>query len=145
MSCMSKSIPRVQKYMSTAPHSIGRAQPLRVAHAMMHEHHIRHLPVLEGGRLVGILTERDVGLITSMMDASERDTTVEEAMTTDVYAVSPEALLDEVASEMAERKYGSAVVLQNQKVVGIFTTVDACRALSELLRERLATPGSRGA
>jgi acetoin utilization protein AcuB len=135
---MSKSIPRVQKYMSTTPHSIGRAQSLRVAHAMMHEHQIRHLPVLEGGRLVGILTERDVALITSMMDANEKDTTVEEAMTTDVYAVSPDALLDEVASEMAERKYGSAVVLQNQKVVGIFTTVDACRALAEILRERLA-------
>lgn len=135
---MSKPIPRIQKYMTTTPHSIGIDQPLRVAHAMMHEHHIRHLPVLEGGRLVGILTERDVALITSMMDATEKNTTVEDAMTTDVYAVSPDASLDEVASEMAERKYGSAVVLQNQKVVGMFTTVDACRALSELLRERLA-------
>lgn len=135
---MSKPIPRIQKYMSTTPHSIGRDQPLRVAHAMMREHRIRHLPVLEGGRLVGILTERDVALITSMMDANEKDTTVEEAMTTDVYAISPDASLDEVAAEMAERKYGSAVVLQNQKVVGIFTTVDACSALSELLRERLA-------
>lgn len=135
---MSKPIPRIQKYMTTTPHSIGLDQPLRVAHAMMHEHHIRHLPVLEGGRLVGILTERDVALITSMMEATEKNTTVEDAMTTDVYAVSPDASLDEVASEMAERKYGSAVVLQNQKVVGMFTTVDACRALSELLRERLA-------
>jgi uncharacterized protein YjaG (DUF416 family) len=38
---------------------------------------------------------------------------------------------------MAEMKYGSAVVMQNKHVVGVFTTVDACRALSELLSTRL--------
>ena len=63
---------------------------------------------------------------------------VEEAMNTSVYAVGPDAPLDEVAGEMAGHKYGSAVVLQNGKVVGIFTTVDACRALQELLHGRLA-------
>jgi acetoin utilization protein AcuB len=38
---------------------------------------------------------------------------------------------------MAEHKYGSAIVVQNGQVVGVFTTVDACRALSELLGTRL--------
>jgi acetoin utilization protein AcuB len=59
-------------------------------------------------------------------------------MSTEVYAVHPESPLDEVASEMASKKYGSAVVLQNGKVVGIVTTVDLCRALAELLHGRLA-------
>lgn len=105
---------------------------------MMREHHIRHLPVLHGGKLVGMLTERDVALISSMQGASEKITTVEDAMSSDVYAVTPDAPLDEVASEMAEKKYGSTVVLQNSKIVGIFTTTDVCRALSELLHERLS-------
>jgi len=39
---------------------------------------------------------------------------------------------------MAEHKYGAAVVMQNDKVVGVFTTIDAMRALSELLHGRLA-------
>jgi acetoin utilization protein AcuB len=39
---------------------------------------------------------------------------------------------------MAANKYGSAVIMQNHKVVGIFTTVDACEALAQLLRTRLA-------
>jgi uncharacterized protein YjaG (DUF416 family) len=39
---------------------------------------------------------------------------------------------------MAEKKLGSAVIVHNWKVVGIFTTVDACQALSELLQTRLA-------
>ena len=50
----------------------------------------------------------------------------------------PEAPLDEVVREMAEHRYGSAVVLANGKVVGMFTTVDACRAFAELLHGRLA-------
>jgi CBS domain-containing protein len=51
---------------------------------------------------------------------------------------TPEAPLDEVVAEMGARKYGSAVVMQNDKVVGIFTTVDVCRAFAELLHSRLA-------
>ncbi len=135
---MTKAIPTIQKFMTTTPHSVGPAQPLSVAHKMMHDHHIRHLPVLDGGRLVGMVTERDVALITAMKDVDATKTTVEDAMSTSVYSVSPDAPLDEVAVAMAEHKYGSAVVLQNAKVVGVFTTVDACRALAELLRGRLA-------
>jgi acetoin utilization protein AcuB len=63
---------------------------------------------------------------------------VEEAMTSHVYGVAPETGLDVVAESLAEHKYGSAVVLQNSKVVGILTTNDACRALAELLHSRLA-------
>jgi acetoin utilization protein AcuB len=135
---MTKAIPHIQKYMSTSPHSVGPEQTLATAHSMMREHHIRHLPVLHGGKLVGMLTERDVALIASMQGASEKITTVEDAMSSDVYSVTPDAPLDEVAAEMAEKKYGSTVVLQNGKIVGMFTTTDVCRALSELLHERLA-------
>lgn len=135
---MTKPIPPLSKYMTTTPHSVGPDQPLAVAHRMMREHHIRHLPVLHDGKLVGMLTERDVALISAMEGASEKFTNVEDAMSTDVYVARPETLLDEVASEMAERKFGSTVVMQNEKVVGIFTTTDVSRALAELLRERLA-------
>ncbi len=135
---MTKAIPTIQKYMSTSPHSVGPAQSLQTASAMMHEHQIRHLPVLSGGQLVGILSERDVALITSMKGVDATTTTVEDAMTSSVYSVSPDAPLDEVAAEMAERKFGSVVVLSNQKVVGVFTTVDVCGALADLLHGRLA-------
>jgi acetoin utilization protein AcuB len=59
-------------------------------------------------------------------------------MTSHPYFVSPDAKIDEVVSEMAEHKYGAAVVMQNEKVVGVFTTVDAMRAFNELLHGRLA-------
>jgi acetoin utilization protein AcuB len=104
----------------------------------MSEHRIRHLPVLRGGRLMGVLSDRDVKLIEGFRDVDATKTTVEEAMTEQPYTVEPDAPLDQVVSTMAEKKLGSAVILQNHKVVGIFTTVDACQALSELLKSRLA-------
>jgi acetoin utilization protein AcuB len=136
---MSKAIPTIQKYMTTTPHSIGAEQTLARAQAMMAEHGIRHLPVLHGGTLLGIVSDRDLHLVESLKDVDPKLITVSDAMSESVYAVGPEAALDEVVMTMAEKKLGSAVVLQNAKVVGIFTTVDACRALGELLRSRLAS------
>ena len=135
---MTKAIPTVQKYMSFAPHTIGQEQTLATAHNMMREHRIRHLPVLEGGRLVGLISQRDLALVESLKDVDPKAVVVEEAMSQQDYHVSPEAPLDEVASEMAEHKYGAAVVMNNGKVVGMFTCVDALSAFAELLRSRLA-------
>jgi acetoin utilization protein AcuB len=99
---------------------------------MMRELQIRHLPVQEGGKLVGILTDRDLKLATSFGDPNELK--VEDVMSLDPYTVRPEASLDAVVIEMAEHKYGSAIVQQaNGKVVGIFTAVDALRVLAEQL------------
>jgi acetoin utilization protein AcuB len=134
---MSKPIPTIQKYMTTTPHSIGSEQTIAKASAVMSEHHIRHLPVLHGGRLLGILTDRDIKLIESFRDVQSEKVSVQEAMTEQPYTVDPETPLDQVVQTMAEKKYGSAVVVQNHKVVGIFTTVDACQALADLLQTRL--------
>lgn len=138
LTIMSKPIPQISKYMTTCPHSIGADQTLDRAHTMMREHHFRHLPVLAGGNLVGIVTDRDLRLVETLKDVDPSKVTVEEAMSPVPYTVSPEAPLDEVVAEMAKHKYGSAVVVQNGKVVGVFTTVDVCLAFAELLHGRLA-------
>ncbi len=103
----------------------------------MSEHRIRHLPVLHGGKLVGVLTDRDVKLIESVVSEGAGELRVADAMTEEVYTTTPERGLDQVAAEMAEHKYGSAVILHDDKVVGIFTTTDACRALADLFATRL--------
>lgn len=135
---MSKPIPTIQKYMTTSPHSIGADQTLAKAHEMMQALGIRHLPVLSGGHIVGMLTDRDLHLIESMEGVDPRLVLANDAMATSVYAVAPETPLDEVVATMGEKKYGSAVVTQNGHVIGIFTTVDLCRAFAELLHTRLA-------
>lgn len=135
---MSKAIPKIQKYMTTAPISIDRKETIASAHKVMRDNDIRHLPVLEDEKLVGIVSQRDLNLIETLKDVDPQKVLVDDAMTTNPYTVSPDANLDEVVAEMAEQKYGSALVVQNHKVVGVFTTVDAMRAFSELLQARLS-------
>ncbi|MEN9723581.1 MAG: hypothetical protein RJB38_1567 [Pseudomonadota bacterium] len=127
-----KSMPLIQKFMTPMPHTVGRDIPIKTAITMMREHRIRHLPVQEGGKLIGVLTDRDIKLAASF-EGSE-DLVAEEVMTPDPYTVSPETPADTVAREMAEHKWGCAIVQQsNGKVVGIFTAVDGMRVLGEML------------
>lgn len=129
-----KTMPQIQKVMTSMPHTIGADIPLIKAKEMMSSHSFRHLPVQQGGKLVGILTERDISLASSFKGSAEMK--VEDVMMPMVFAVRPEASLDHVVAEMAEHKYGCAVIEQgNGKVVGIFTAVDAMRTLSEILKE----------
>lgn len=131
-----KAMPRVDKYMTASPHTIGIDQPLSHAHALMSKFKIRHLPVLSAGKLVGVLTDRDLHLVETLKDVVPDKVAVEDAMTVNPYSVSPETPLDQVASEMAEHKYGCAVVLEHGHVVGVLTTVDLARVLAETLRGR---------
>jgi acetoin utilization protein AcuB len=58
---------------------------------------------------------------------------VEEAMTENPYTIAPDADLSEVAAHMAEQKLGSAVVVENNRVTGVLSSVDALRALADAL------------
>jgi len=123
----------VRRYMTPSPHTIGADQPLATAERIMREHHIRHLPVLHGGRLAGIVSQSDLRVVEALDGAEQL--AVEEAMTPDPYTITPDSSLEWVATEMAERKFGSVVVVDHEHVVGVLTTVDALRALQDLLRE----------
>lgn len=134
---MNKSIPVVQKYMTYSPKSIGFDRPLSQAIEIMNEMKIRHLPVLKGGELVGVLTDRDVKLVSSFEAADPEKIKVEEACSYDPYFTSPQTPINEVVSHMARKKYGCAIVVDNHKLVGILTEVDIYNAFSELLETRL--------
>ncbi len=134
---MSKAIPTIQKFMSTAPHTIGADQTLAQAQKMMKEYSIRHLPVLESGVVVGIISEHDINFMLSFKGVDLKNEKVNQAMTTEPIMVEIEAPLDEICREMAERKMGSVLVQDNHKLVGIFTWVDALKSMDELLKTRL--------
>jgi acetoin utilization protein AcuB len=127
------SAPTVRDYMTPSPHTIGKDQTLDHASEVMRAHSIRHLPVLDGGTLLGLLSNRDVYLVETLKDVDPAKVTVEEAMSAEPYAVKPETALVDVVRTMEEHKYGAAVVMRGREVVGIFTTIDALRALRERL------------
>jgi acetoin utilization protein AcuB len=122
--------PPISEFMSRSPWTIGADQPLAAAHRMMRRHDIRHLPVLRGGSVVGVVSQRDLHLIETLQDVDPEEVPVEEAMSQDVFAVPPDAPIDEVAEVMAARKLGCAIVGTFGHVEGIFTTVDALLALT---------------
>lgn len=126
------NVPCVSQFMTRLPHTIALDAPLADAHALMRKYQIRHLPVLDGGKLVGLLSMGDLHLIETLPDVNVTDVPVEDAMSPRPYEVSPDAPIDEVAAVMANHKMGSAVVIKGDQVAGIFTTTDALVALLHL-------------
>ena len=126
---------QIRDFMTESAHAIGCDQTLKLAHDRMQQFGIHQLPVLEGGQLVGVLSERDIALI-SAVSPSQLDTiAVEEAMAAEPYAVGPSDDIAVVVAHMLQHKYNSAVVMDHNKVLGLFTSVDALRLLSKLLHE----------
>lgn len=134
---MTKAIPSIQKYMTTTPHTIGSDQTLAHAKKVMHDYSIRHLPVLEAGKVVGIITDRDINFMGSFKGVDLNVEKINQTMTTEPVVVGATTPLDEICRDMADKKIGSVLIEDNHKLVGIFTWVDALQAMDELLKTRL--------
>ncbi len=124
---------RISEHMTKSPHFVGQGQSLASAAQRMRAHKIRHLPVLEGNRLVGIVSDRDVAVVSGLSSLDPETVTIEEVMFPEPYCVPPSALLLDVVREMERQKLGSVVVMDGTEVVGIFTTTDALRLLGRAL------------
>lgn len=134
----------IVKYMTVCPITIGADQTLATAHRVMRARKIRHLPVLRGGELVGVLSQRDLYFLETLAGVDSATAAVEEAMTPDPFVVDPDASVRRVVREMAAKRYGCAIVAQRGEVLGLFTTVDALLLLGDLLeRERTEKAGGR--
>jgi acetoin utilization protein AcuB len=134
---MPKSIPSVRKYMTTEPITLQPNTKLVDAHKVMKDKHIRHLPVCEGDHVVGMVSDGDLYRAESVSGTDPTKAHLRDVMGGKPYTVSPDAPVDEVVREMAGHKYGSAVVVDNGHVVGVFTATDALGAFADLLQTRL--------
>ena len=125
---MEKTAP-IADFMTPLPHTVGSEQTITFAQKMMQKYDIRHLPVLHGGELYGIVSDRDLGMVAGLNEVDPDATTVEEAMTQEAYTVSKDTPLFDVLQEMLTHKYGSAIVVEGVKIIGILTTHDALKLL----------------
>jgi len=130
-----KRNPQVIAFMTPFPHSIDGDAPLTQARRMMQKGHFRHLPVTSAGNLVGVVTDRDIKLLLGpdFGNPDERELKVHEAYIDRPCVVPASTPVATVARTMAEHHIGSAIITKNDKLVGIFTVTDACRALAEIL------------
>jgi len=128
----------MQKQMITATPDM----PLADVQRLMRDHRIRHVPVVSGKRLVGIITDRD------LRDASPSPATtlsrgeiayqmattpVKQCMTQDVVCIGPDSDMVQATRLLLERQYGCLPVVEHGTLVGIITEMDCLRAFLSTL------------
>jgi CBS domain-containing protein len=113
---------RLRDVMSAEVVTVGPNELASAARATMREHRIRHLVVVEGERLVGIVSERDLGGPRGA--GSGRNRSIRDLMAKDLVSASPATTLRQAANLMRGRSVGSVIVVDNDQVVGIVTTTD---------------------
>ena len=131
-------MPFVAALMTPFPHSLRPGDPVSRARALMDEHDIRHVPVREGDRVVGIVSERD-------LRGRDGAAAVRDVQVADPYTVEFGAPLADVLREMAVRRVDTAVVVRAEKLAGIVTVTDVCLALASLLESRFPPRGNDAA
>lgn len=129
--------PLIKEFMTLQPQTIECHETLETAKKKMIQSSIRHLPVSKKGKIIGILSERELNLAYGIESLDPKHLLVIDACSEKPYIVDPETPLREVVDTMAKKHLGSALVMEGSKLIGIFTTVDACRSLHDLLEETL--------
>lgn len=123
----------IAEVMTRSPHTIGGGETLARAYEVMREHHLRHLPVVADGKLVGVLSERDLDVIEAARGGDRLIDSVAAAMASDVLAVAPGDRVADVVRTMGERHHRCAVVVDVRRVIGIFTATDALAMLARAI------------
>jgi len=127
--------PTIGSVMTSAPLTVSEDDPLERARALMIRHHIHHVPVMRGNQVTGMLTDRDLHLISYLANdlLREADLVAGDACVPNPYTVPPDASLEDVLRDMGERRIGSALVVEKGRLVGIFTAHDACTQFARML------------
>ena len=128
----------VGKRMTRNPKTVSPDDPLSFAAGILREHRFHHLPVVEGGRLVGILSDADLRNASYVALPAEGegpagDRPVREAMRTEVWSVTPDDSVEDALLILTREKFGALPVLSGDRLVGIITRADLLNAFVDLL------------
>lgn len=125
----------VEEFTTPNPVTVGEVADLDELNRLMKQHKVRHLPVLRGENVVGIVSDRDCRVASGLSQREKMLVQARDIMATDPVTVSAGESLGDVAFEMSEKKIGSVIVNdENDKFLGIFTVTDALNALIEMTR-----------
>lgn len=123
----------IDHFMSEHLFTVQGSTPIREIIDIFLSHQIRHLPVIENERPVGIISERDLNKLHQLEWAATL--TAQDLMIPHPYQVKTKTKLGEVVPVMMREKIGSALIIDSttEELVGIFTTTDALNALEKIL------------
>ena len=135
----------VGERMSHPVISVRQDMPITDALNMMRREHIRRAPVIKDGKLIGIVSDKDLlnaspspatSLSVWEMNYLLSKITVKDVMTKDVLTVTEDTPIEEAARIMADNKIGGLPVVRNDGVVGIITETDLFKIFLELMGAR---------
>lgn len=127
---------QVRDIMQTKPVTISASERLSTVEDIMTLGHVRHMPVVQGGQLVGVVSERDLLRASLSILSEHRDeerraflnvVEIARVMSTPPIVVEPGAPIEEAALVMAEKKIGCLPVLEGDELVGMLTETDVLR------------------
>ncbi len=121
----------VRDIMSTDLVTVSPGESARRAYELMRDRRFRHLPVLADGRLVGILSDRDLRPV--LLAPGLADATVAELMSEHLTTIRPDTPVEDAASLLVVKKIGCLPVVDGDRLVGIVTETDLLAVLVELL------------
>jgi CBS domain-containing protein len=130
-----------REIMMGSPVTLTPDDTLDLANDVISLGRIRHIPVMDGGKLVGLLSERDLigaaanrifGLKQKSRSALLKAELIKNVMKKRVVTVAPETPIKELARLMAEKKIGCVPVVDNGTLVGLITTTNVLRYLEEI-------------
>ncbi|MFY9584997.1 MAG: CBS domain-containing protein [Candidatus Acidiferrales bacterium] len=139
----------VRNFMTSPVKSIARDARLLDAALALRSTGFRHLPIVEGERLVGIITDRDINRFTPSLlsnitpeeyNAIFENTPLERVMTRNPLSVAPDTPLREAAAILYEKKLGCLPVVENERLVGIVTVTDMLGVLLRFLATSEPSP-----
>ena len=134
--------PTIGDFMTKLPATVDAELQVLDALDRMYVDNVRHLPVVDAeGKLVGLLSSRDIAQLASEGSDLEK-TLVSDTMSRAPYSCAADTPLNDVAFQMEDKKLGSTVVTENGKPVGIFTTIDALKAVRSLLAGEQVVPAN---
>ena len=124
----------IRDIMRSPAVAISADTTLREAYRTMQDQGIRHLPVLDGEKLVGVVTDRDLRLATSALVPSplSPDSRVSAVMSAAPLTTDASDPVEDAARTMRERKIGCLPVLEDGRLIGIVTGLDLLDALMRL-------------
>jgi acetoin utilization protein AcuB len=119
----------VARWMTKDPVVVESKDTLAAVRQMMDKGSFHRVPVVDHGKLVGIVSDRDLRQHTGTLAQVK----VNGAMTTSVVTVTPTTILEEAANLLVSHKIGALPVVDGDKLVGIISAMDLLRAFAEVL------------
>jgi acetoin utilization protein AcuB len=136
---------KAREWMTSDPKTVNDDDFLKTAVTLVVENRIRHLPVVRGDSLVGIISDRDLkrampsvvaGATPEEYQAFMEETSIEQMMTANPITCTPDEDLVDLVREFCQHKVGAIPVVEGERVVGIVTQTDMMQAFLAVLESQ---------